>query len=448
MHKHTAHSGLTASENAIWMLVVAVREHSFALMKKIMSNDKDFGNGYAPRVPNHFQTSLAFPRIPSEKSEHREKRIGKESNTGKRVINSICLSHILAENPCAASRLTSMYSVALNDWRGSAPHAGIDIANYLINSSIQRAASRRQMISKKRQSPAGAISKSTLTSPNHNMNVSSSEHSGEISVKAQRHSTKTSATSIMKSTKSYPAIRSRAQLDKSSVETQLHSTQTFPATWLPLNMPQLVSQRMDHHITPPLLQSQLSLPSMSSRNTQSPYSMQMINQTTEQHMQPSVSNFIPNSVPLANAGFPEIMNTHKGSQLAPIIFTMAEQPQNSAILTNASYPSSTLGSKDFAALLAMPMSQPVFAGTESNSSVENRVDKATLEESNLRQEDRTIAKKTVANDEKDDVEDAKPIGNLPLRPRGRGFGAKNLAALRARASVSGTAKSSFSDSGK
>lgn len=521
VRKHTAHSGLTASENAIWMLVVAVREHSSALIKKIMSNDKDFGNGYAPRVPNHFQTSVAFPRSPSEKSENREKSVV-EDNTGKRVINSICLSHVLAENPCAASRLTSMYSFALNDWRGSASHARLDIANYLTNLSIERGASRRQKICQNRQSPAGAISKSTLMSPTHNMNVSSSEHSsessvkaplhstqtssrsllkstlaypsnmkvspsehskssvkaqpasllkstvaypsaslleststspthnmnanssehsGESSVKAQLHSTQTSITSLLKSTLSYPTVSSRSKRDENSVETQLHSMQTFPATWLPLDMPQLVSQRMDHHIPPPLLQSQLSLPSMSSQNTQSPYTMQMMNHATEQHMQHSLKNFIPNPnpAPLANPGFPEIMNTHRKSHLAPIVFTKAEQPQNSAIPMNTSYPSRTLprGSKDLAALLT----------NKSISSVENRVDKAALEESDLRQRDRIIAEKTVANEEKDGVKDAKPIANIPLRPRGRGFGAKNLAALRARTSID-SARSSFSDAGK
>ncbi|KAL3800902.1 hypothetical protein ACHAW5_009912 [Stephanodiscus triporus] len=535
VRKHTSHSGLTASENAIWMLVVAVREHSFALIKKIMSNDKDFGNGYAPRVPNHFQTSIAFPRIPSENSENHEQSVGAD-NTGKRVINSICLSHVLAENPCAASRLTSMYSFALDDWRGSASHAGLDIVNYLTNLSIQRAARRRQMICQNRQSPARAISKSTLTPPTHNVNVSSNEHSSESSVKAQLHSTQTSSRSLLKSTlaypsnmnvspsehsgessvkaqptsllkstaanpsaslsestltstthnmtanssehsgessvkaqlhstqtsvtsllksrlASYPTVRSRSQRDENSVETQLHSTHTYPATWFPLNMPQLVTQRMDHHIPTPLLQSQISLPSMSSQNTQSPYSMQMMNHTTEQHVQPSLKKFIPNPnpAPLADPGFPEIMNTHKKSHLAPIVFTKADQPQNSAIPMNTSYPSSTLprGSKDLAALLAMPISQPVFAGTKDTiSSVENRVDKAALEESDLRQRDRTIAEKTVGNEEKDGVKDAMPIANIPSRPRGRGFGAKNLAALRARTSLSDSARSSFSDAGK
>ena len=531
VRKHAAHSGLTASENAIWMLVVAIREYSSALIKKIMSNDKDFGNGYAPRVPNHFQTSLACPRVSSEMSENDNKSVVEENKTGKRVINSICLSHVLAENPSATSRLASMYSVALDDCRGSASHAGLDNVNFIINSSIQRAASRRQMLSQKLQSvpSTGAISKSSLTSPAHNMNVSSRAQSDESSAKSQLysshtfpaasvlkstladpahvnissnaqsdessantqlHSTKTPATSLLKSTLAYPAhmnvssraqsdesaantqlhstktpaasvlalaypvhmnISSSAQSDESSAKTQLHSTQIFPATLHPLNMPQLAPQQMDHHITPPLLQSQLSLPSMPSRNAQSLYSMQMVNQTTSQRMQPSLSNFIQNPMPLAKPGFPDIMNSHKKSELPPVLFTKADQPQNSAAPMNTAYPSSAFprGSKDLAALLAMPTSQPDPASTkESISSGENRADKATLDRPDLRQKDPTESEKDVTNEEKDDGKHVRPVANIPIRPRGRGFGVKNLAAIRARSSITDSARSSFSDLGK
>jgi len=488
VRKHAAHSGLTASENAIWMLVVAVREYSSALIKKIMSNDKDFGNGYAPRVPNHFQTSLACPRVSSEKSENHNKSDVEENNTGKRVINSICLSHVLAENPSATSRLASMYSVTLDNWRGSASHAGLDNVNFIINSSIQRAASRRQMISQNLQSvpSTGAISKSTLKLPARNMNVSaraqsdassaksqlysshtfpaasvlkstladpahvnicSSAQSDESSAKTQLHSTTTSATSLLKSTLAYPVqmnMSSSAQSDESSAKTQLHSTQTFPAT-------SLFPQRIDHHITTPLLQSQLSLPSMPSRNAQSLYSMQMMNQKTAQHMQPSLSNFIQNLMPLAKPGFPEIINTHKKSELPPIVFTKADQPQNSATPMKTSYPSSAFprGSKDLAALLATPTSQPDPASTnESISSDENRADKATLDKPGLREKDPTGSEKDVTNVEKDDGKHMRPVANITIRPRGRGFGVKNLAAIRARSSFTDSTRSSFSDSGK
>ena len=483
VRKHVAHSGLTASENATWMLVVAVREYSYALITKIMSNDKDFGNGHAPRVPNHFQTSLACPRVSSEKSENHNTSVVEENNAGKRVINSICLSHVLAENPSAASRLASMYSVSLDDRRGSASRAGLDNVNFIINSSIQRAASRRQMISQNLQSvpSTGAISKSTLTSPAHNTNVSAraqsdassaksqlySSHtfpaasvlkstladpanvnkssrtqSDESSANTQLQSTKTLSTSLLTSELAYPVhmkTSSSVQSDESPAKTQLHSTQTFPATSFPLNMTQLVPQRMDHHITPPLLQF-LSLTSMPSRNAQSLYSMQMMNQTTAQHMQPSLSNFIQNPMPLVKPGFPEIMNTDKKSELPPIVFTNVDQLH---------YPSIPRGSKDFAALLAMPTSQPDPDRTnESISSDENRADKATLDKPDLRQKDPTGSEKDVTNKEKDHGEHVRPVVNIPIRPRGRGFGVKNLAAIRARTSFTGSTRSSFSDSEK
>jgi hypothetical protein len=566
VRKHAAHLGLTASENAIWMLVVAVREHSSALIKKIISNDKDLGNGYAPRVPNHFQTCLACPSVSSEKCENHIKSVVEENKTGKRVINSICLSHVLAENPSATSRLASMYSVTLDNWRGSASHAGLDNMNFIINSSIQRAASRRQMISQKLQSvpSTGAISKSTLTSPANLTNVSARAQSDGISAKAQIHSSetfpassllkstlacpaytkkssitqsdessantqlhsnKTPAKSLLTSTLAYPVhmnkssrtpsdessvntqlpltktpatplltpmldhaahmnISSRTQLDESSANTQLHSNktpatsllasmlaypvhmnisssaqsdessakaqlhsiQTFPATSLSLKMAQLLPQQMDHYITPPLLQSQLSLPSMPSRNAQSLYSTQMMNQTTAQHMQPSLRNFIQNPMLLAKPGFLEIMNTHMKSELPPIVFTKTDQPQNSATPMNTSFPSSALprGSKDLAALLAKPTSQPDPASTsESISSGEKRSDKATLDKSDLRQNVPTGSEKDVANEEKDEVKDVRSVTNVPIRPRGRGYGVKNLAAIRARSSISDSARSSI-----
>ena len=288
--------------------------------------------------------------------------------------------------------------------------------------------------------PAASVLKSTLADPAH-VNISSRTQSDESSANTQLQSTKTLSTSLLTSELAYPVhmkTSSSVQSDESPAKTQLHSTQTFPATSFPLNMTQLVPQRMDHHITPPLLQF-LSLTSMPSRNAQSLYSMQMMNQTTAQQ-QPSLSNFIQNPMPLVKPGFPEIMNTDKKSELPPIVFTNADQLH---------YPSIPRDSKDFAALLAMPTSQPDPDRTnESISSDENRADIATLDKPDLRQKDPTGSEKDVTNKEKDHGEHVRPVVNIPIRPRGRGFGVKNLAAIRARTSFTGSTRSSFSDSEK
>jgi hypothetical protein len=97
----------------------------------------------------------------------------------------------------------------------------------------------------------------------------------------------------------------------------------------------------------------------------------------------------------------------------------------------------------------MPTSQPDPDRTnESISSDENRADKATLDKPDLRQKDPTGSEKDVTNKEKDHGEHVRPVVNIPIRPRGRGFGVKNLAAIRARTSFTGSTRSSFSDSEK
>ncbi|KAL3816484.1 hypothetical protein ACHAXA_005840 [Cyclostephanos tholiformis] len=612
VRKHTAHSGLTASEDAIWLLVVAVREYAFALIKRIMLNDKDFADSYAPRVPNHFQISLAFPHISSNKIDDSAKNVVKENTTGKRVINSICLSHVLATNPSAASRLASMYSIVLDDRQGSVSHVGLDYANYLINSSIQRAASRRLLNNQKSsspahntnasssaqsdnrsaksqlhssQTPAASPSKTTLPYPARNIEIISGGKSDEISTKShlvaqlhssqtpapshlkstvaylghkdmisgrksdecaaksqevtQLHPTQTPATSHLKSTVAYPGhldISSRSKSDenaaksqlvtqlhstqipatshlKSTVaypahatgiisggksdesltkaqlqsnhtfpagsllnpvlgysaassseksnetltQTQLHSNQMLPAVTFPLNllhMPQLVPQQMDHHITPQLLQSELILSSTPYQSMPSMFTMQMMNQMVSQNTR--LGNFIQNSAPFAKPVFPEIVNTQKKSELPPIVFTKAERPQNLATPMIKLHPTSARlrDSKDLAALLAIPLSQPDAAKTkESISSFEHEVDKITLEkaardQSDLRQKSPTGTEKDVTTEKQNGVQDVRPPVNTPLRPRGRGFGVKNLAAMRARSSMSDSSRSSFTDSGK
>jgi hypothetical protein len=59
VRKLASRSGVKVSDNAVWLIIVAVREYSSSLLKKIIANDIDFGYGHIPQLPNHFHTSLA-----------------------------------------------------------------------------------------------------------------------------------------------------------------------------------------------------------------------------------------------------------------------------------------------------------------------------------------------------------------------------------------------------
>jgi len=146
IRKLTTHSGIHATDNAIWMLVVAVREYLSSVIKKIIANDKDLDEGYSPQLPNHFQTSLACQHL-LENATTDEDDAKKKKIDERRVINSTSLSHVLGENPASSSsRLTSMYTDMVSDDRGlsSRPPDQLEHVKCIINASIQRAAKRRE----------------------------------------------------------------------------------------------------------------------------------------------------------------------------------------------------------------------------------------------------------------------------------------------------------------
>ena len=267
VRKHTENSGLTASENAIWMLVVAVREHSSSLIKKVIANDKDFDDGYAPSLPTHFQTSLACHRLTTENGNGLKKgrkiqdvhcgtSSGKLERSGKKVINSTSLSHVLAETSSIASRLTSIRSAVISDDRGASAYCpGLDNVNCIINASIQRGASKRQR--------------------------SSTEYQNVLSTATTSHSTSASPVHI----NSGPKTQSDGNLAKAQPST----TQSLPTTPPPLNKPQLVAQRRVQSIPP---QSQSGLPSMSPQNMRPLNSAQLMNHSNRTKELSSSSNIL------------------------------------------------------------------------------------------------------------------------------------------------------------
>lgn len=452
---HLSHVGITASENAIWMVIVAVREYISGLIRRVISNDIDFDDGCAPSVPNHYQISIACPRIVSEQSENVTNRVDDSKfDEGRKIINSICLSHVLAENPSTASRLTSMYCVSVDGWRGCVSHPSLDKVNLLINSSIERAASRREMLAEK--------SKQLTVMPN----VGPRPQSDKSSV-AKKESPPL-ATSILKPTSAYPSDRNSSE-QPTDISSKI---QPFPSTsilksvsdsnaqhldgnlsqahlqssfTLPINTSQFAAQRMDQLqlLQSKFLHSQLTTPFIPGPTPQSVYRMQTMNNynTTQNNMQPSCAmNFTPNPAQqfVMKPVIPE-KSTQKKSILPSIVFTNLrhEQPQLLSRINEIFNPSNRSligggGGTELTAMLAKPSNKASIATSGEN----NRTDEASMSKiSDLGQSD-------------DDAKSTATIkSTTTVASRGRGFGAKNLAAMKARMSIaSSSAKTPLSDS--
>ena len=465
-----SHVGITASENAIWMVIVAAREYISGLIRRVISNDIDFDDGCAPSVPNHYQISIACPRIVSEQSENVINRVDDSKfDEGRKIINSICLSHVLAENPSTAYRLTSMYCVSVDGWRGCVSHPSLDKVNLLINSSIERAASRREMLAEKskqltvmpnvgprpqsdkssvakNESPpplATSILKPTSAYPS-DRNSSSSEQPTDISSKIQPFP----STSILKSVSDYNA----QHLDGILSQAHLQSSFTHP-----INTSQFAAQRMDQLqlLQSKFLHSQLTMPFIPGPTPQSVYRMQTMNNynTTRNNMQPSCAmNFTPNPAQqfVMKPVIPE-KSTQKKSILPSIVFTNLrhEQPQLLSRINEIFNPSnrSLIGGGDGTELTAM-LAKPSNKASIATSGENNRTDEASMSKiSDLGQSAHSESEKDSTSVNDDAKSTATIKSTTTVASRGRGFGAKNLAAMKARMSIaSSSAKTPLSDS--
>jgi len=410
VRKHTADLGLTASENAIWMLVVAVREHSSSLIKKIIANDQDFDKGFAPSLPTHFQTSLAchHPTSVNDDNAQCAKNSGEGRKLGKNVISSTSLSHVLEQSPSVASRLTSMRTAVISDNRGiSSCSPGLDNVNCIINASIQRGARRRQRSSTGYQNAMPTVTTLQLTS--------------------------------------IPPAQTDAgpvpKLDGNLAKAQASATRPFSTTALPINQPHLAFHTKNQSIPPPLpLQSQMALPSMRSHNMQPLNSAQLMSYSDhtraskpfEQQTLPISRADISNLEPLTKPGFPSFMNV-----------SQKPEPSQNSVPKTSSPPSkaSRRGSKNLAAMMAKPQSQPKPAPDKGSTAgnVKNANGASLVKATPARHKEETKEKED-AKDKRDVMNDTKPPTTGSARPRGRAFGVKNLARMRA--------KASFSDSGK
>ena len=484
VRKLTTNSGLIATDNAVWMLVVAIREHSSTLMRKVIANDKDLVNGYAPRVPNHFQTSLARQKDSIAHDGDDDKPSGKEKSERK-VINSTSLSHVLAENPSATSRLTSMHSDMAPDNRGSSSIPDLGNVNSIINSSIQRAAHWRQKCSPDDQSvvlAAAATSKSSTLVSQAGNNAGGVSQSN--SVKGQSLTTTTTLPPnpplslnqqpkfvTQQMNQLYPAnIQPTTQPPQSLLASipfqnnmqqilpgpqQLHAGNYFSQSqvqsaqqFMLMQKMQQFHQEQQRFIPPTLPQAHLTLPPPNKQNLQQSHSAMLMSHTnhtpkipggtTNQQTRPTVTK-LKAEPPLTKPGFPSLTNNNASKESEkqapktssdPIDQKQTSLAQDPKRVVSSSPPTRVIkrGSKNLASL-TKPTPQPSPVNDKGNTSINNDEKKEPLD----------TKKDTETTQKNSDAKDLEPVVKPPSaspNSRSKRFGSKNLAALKARASFS------------
>lgn len=378
VRKLASHSGLKVYDNTVWMLVVAAREYSSSLIKKIVANDQDFRSGHAPQVPNHFHTSLvrhnnssANRNVFDGEERIQDVRAAEGDKVEKRVINSISLSHVLAENPTAASRLMSMHTaVAIGDRRGTSSLVGLEKVKCLINASIQRAASRRLK----------AFS--------------------DLQTKSSTFIPLDSASK----TSTHTMIILNTQPDESPANLQPLTSQSLPNTILHLNKPQLVAP-------PPLPQCQPGFQTMPFHRVQSsqyPFVPVMNHSDHRNGENQTLPILSPNREP------PSMLEATP----PPLVPNVTEPPPIISSPTPNSTPPPSRGSKNLAAMVARPTSDD--EGEARNKEEKN-------EEMEGQEDGRKVTESPAAK-------------CSPVIPQGRGYGVKNLAAIKARSSATESRK--------
>ena len=428
VRKHAVNAGLTASERAVWMLVVAAKEYSASLIKTAIANDKDFTDGCAPpQLPAHYQTSLACLQrkllTSSENDKGDSSKVDNSAMKGdggkKRVITSTSLSHILAENHSAASRLTSMYAGnTLNDG-GNSTYVHLNSVNCIINSSIQRAASRRYKSSteaerqRKTDSPLKSPSKASSSKPAVPDGSLHNPRSDVISPPVPMPILNQPQLAVQRTAQPMPRHR--------------------PPPPQTVNLPQIV------HESPTTSQSRARMQQLQKVQQQQAQQITMKHSdhnTNQQMKQPStqqLSLLASNVEPLTKPGFPSLTNAESPRQKSP-------EPPASTVSSPPNKASSPppravgkRGSKNLAALMARSKTSQTNKEDTTNA-VEEKKENGSAPVDSGEGKGETNEK----NDDTTKETTPKIVPQAgPARGKGLGFGAKNLAARRAKASAGG-----------
>eukprot|EP00804_Cyclotella_cryptica_P017265 CCRYP_016834-RA/>CCRYP_016834-RA protein AED:0.01 eAED:0.01 QI:617/1/1/1/0.5/0.66/3/536/1016 len=145
VRQYVSNAGMRVSENAIWMIVVAAREHLTSVIKKTLANTRGLEQGLLPQIPKSKMITLACQRMeaqPGPLDNEDGNDSGETSYIKKRLIGAAELTHMLASDPViaggiASSRMSLMRS-ALSDGKYLS-HGRLSQVCHIINTSIQQA---------------------------------------------------------------------------------------------------------------------------------------------------------------------------------------------------------------------------------------------------------------------------------------------------------------------
>lgn len=383
-------TALTVSENAIWLLIIALREHSKSLITEIISNCRDLDKGYVSGLPKSFMTSIAhnsdapvgdsiqksLDDIAASSAEKRKMTVIKAAD----LYEAIVANPVLAGGNRSSSRLASMQS--LSSSCSQVPH-DLDRVNCVVNAAIERTASNWQQYSsvnnpedvvtaplqpgmevpKPKRSKASA--KASLSQVESRQTLASSQHKQSKKSRGKTSTALVSSASISDHN------------EKNTVENEKKRIESDPSTLL-------------NDLTPKLLQ-------LEKRSSHYP---------KEENTNSSDSK-------------PKENGAERSTPTGPVKPASAQRR----------------GSKNLAVLMARSTSRPQSTSDDKKSTV---VESSSPNEANDSFHVKHVSKTSGSEKGNDDNETKRttPSPSPPARPRGRGFGVKNLAAMRARSSVS------------
>jgi hypothetical protein len=152
VRQYASNAGMHVSENAIWMIVVAAREHMKNIIKEVIANTSELEGGYVSQTPKSKMITLACQRneahqcsLPNEDVNH----AFETSNNKTVLIGSAELAPVLASDPVIAGGLAS----SRMSWMRSAISDGKDVGlgrllqvNHAINKSIRQAGAKMDTV--------------------------------------------------------------------------------------------------------------------------------------------------------------------------------------------------------------------------------------------------------------------------------------------------------------
>lgn len=160
VRKRASKTGMRVSENAIWMMVVAVQKYMETMIQKTIAIAAEVNSSYVSEIPKTNTISVFCSPQKQSKSPTTANGLHRNASEGRsRLIGANELSVMLASEPliagrAAASRMASMRSSVRS---GNVVESETFVRiNDLINSSIQRSGIIEKGVDKKGSQDTGA----------------------------------------------------------------------------------------------------------------------------------------------------------------------------------------------------------------------------------------------------------------------------------------------------